>query len=160
MKRDELEKLVDRLLVFLILDFAVNSIRVEQRMRLTQAPPTHEQVTEWLRVRLDAAQIPSVPELARFLSAYHMYSGIPNRSSGIRPAGGCSFPSGCPYSDLDAALVVGASIEMDHILPQSRGGSSFPWQFQPLCRAHNLLKGNAIFWDPVLLPLRGWCEDG
>lgn len=162
MSREQVGLLLTRLLQFLILDHVVNKWRVQNHTRSGGPPPSAEAIQSLLRhVGLPLDQLPPLMGLAEFLSAYHSLFSSPNRRVTTPVKGGCSFPVGCPYSDRREADELGVHIEQDHVVPMSRGGGNEPWQFRPLCRPHNQLKGNALFWDESrVLPIRGWLNDG
>ena len=161
MNRAEIEKLLDRLMEFLILDYATTSAGAVGGVTIETRAPTAEEVIEWMALRGCPREVlPPLSGLATFLSTFHQCVGVPARRAHFEEEG-CRFPVGCVYSDYSTAHRLRVQIERDHIIPRARGGGGQEWQFQPLCRPHNLLKGNAVFWNAsTVLPLEGWCERG
>lgn len=153
----QLEALIVRMLEFLILDYAINSVALLRGKLLDLRPVQSHAVHDWFRSKgCEFSESPPIAGLATFLTAYHkVYAQRPKTVPKFDE--GCKFPGGCVYSDLRAARTMDIGIEADHILPVSRGGGSAVWEFQPLCRPHNLLKGNSVFWnESKILPLQGW----
>jgi hypothetical protein len=153
----QLEALMVRILQFLILDYSINSVALLRGKPLDHRPVQSRTVHDWFRGKgCNFSGSPPIDGLANFLTVYHkVYSQRPKTLPKFDE--GCNFSGGCVYSDLHAARTMGIPIEADHIIPVSKGGGSAIWEFQPLCRPHNLLKGNSVFWDESrILPLQGW----
>ncbi len=157
MRRRELESLIHRMLQYLILDFAISKIKVESET-YGQAPPSADQVHEWFRLGgCSFEQAPPVSGLSRFLSTYNTVKGRKRTSVSLGGNQGCAFVGGCAFEDVQTARRFDIDIEADHIIPFAKSRSDPIWQFQPLCRPHNLLKGSALFWTASeILPIGGW----
>jgi len=161
MDNTEIEHLVERMVEFLILDFAIHNVRAENSLSFSSSPPSVDQMIKWFAdksVRKD--RIPPTSGVAGFLSKYNFIAfSNRKRTSAVSNSLGCSFLTGCPYSDRQIADKMGVSIQQDHIIPISKGGDNHIWDFQPLCQFHNQLKSNALFWSPSeIMPIGGWCN--
>jgi hypothetical protein len=155
MRSNELQALVKRLLQYLILDYAIDKIRFEED---SQTMLSAEFVNNWFRRKgCSFEQSPPISGLPDFLSSYLKLYGGNRGTSRVTLEQKCTFTGGCVFENPELTKKHGIAIECDHIIPISRSGRNQQWNFQPLCRKHNRLKGNALFWsDSKILPIKGW----
>jgi len=154
MEEEELKKLFIRLTQFIVLDKAIYEIELQNKEL------TAENLKNKLLEMKDDEDIPPLNSLQDYIVAYNHRNRINKRKrKTINTAipEKCEFLFDCPSNNItheEGSDKI--NYHKDHVIPRKWGGDDNNRNIQFLCKRHNLIKRDQIFWDEGVLPLRGW----
>jgi hypothetical protein len=143
----EFKKSVTAFVQFHLLTFISNKIRAESGQLWNDNVRVNHIITYCENhdiIGPNHAQLINFNETERIL----MNPTVDRRKIGVKTNKYCALPMGCAFDTEESATKAQIEIEKDHILPlSSLLNDKQGHNISPLCKRHNHLKGNTLFWD-------------